>query len=308
MGNMDYLYKESLNKRRHIVCTMAVIVFFIILLFVLLSLVWTTHAANSMLQDAFDGTDFIGALNKIFAKNSRFYRFTQRIDTGTFYKNIKQIALFICAFAFMVNTADELTRAGWTPTIFIKGIVLYVIVSGAITHAADLASALDGVGNDMVDICRNWAGQASASITVSDWSDIWDSQSGAGIAKWFGGFAVQIFFVIGMIFIKIRIYQQGFARLIELCVLKLFLPAGIAWIPLNGIRGGGLAYMKLYVGVYMRIGIFYIIAIFAAKFMTVSASANIASLETLYIIFSLCLLVPSMMSSSDAIVSRIAGI
>lgn len=262
-------------------------------------------ATQDAFQKLFNGTDFIKMLDYALSSKSAYYKMAKNIDTGTFYKAVEKVALAVALIAAVFNVLDDASRMRASPAVLIRNLVIFCLVAELIVHAGSISEGLDTLGTALRDATKSWAGTARTSYSVADWDTVWDAQDNNGFLAWLAKAAIFLFTCFGMILVKIRIYQQAFVVLIELAIIKLFLPLGIAWLPLEGVRGRGLSYFKWYVGIYIRIGIFYVIATLAARFMTIAAGRNIASFDTVCIILSLCMMVPSVMSSSSVLVRGI---
>ena len=112
------------------------------------------------------------------------------------------------------------------------------------------------------------------------WDWVWEKLQDAataikflfmGIFQYFFSKMIGFIFRIVMIFTFYSLICSGYGLLFELIIRKMFFPIGVASIVSDGIRGPAMRYMKSYLAIYLRIGIFYLL-IYLCTFIEVWAA------------------------------------
>ena len=104
------------------------------------------------------------------------------------------------------------------------------------------------IGNWLKNV---WVGIQNAANWISAlFQNVW---------KWIYSKIITMITNIGLAITFYAILTSAYGLLFEMVIRKMFMPIAVADLMAEGVRGPAVKYMKNYFGVYIRIGMFYII-------------------------------------------------
>lgn len=299
--------KGSWEMRKKVACASIYATICLVLMAALSLAMHSAAAKTGFFENLFKGLAFTSWLDTFF-KTSSAYMKSASSRMPAFHAAVKGIAFAIAGTGCLLGIIDNFEIGRASPSILSRYLVQYCITAMMISDCGRLADGLDALGIYIMGKLQGLTADTS-SLTVGSWNDMFRAESAdhAGIWVIMAGLALYIIIYFNMIIAKIGIYKQCFICLIELAIRMMFLPLGIAWLPLDGVRGRGTAYIKGYVGIYIRIGLMYAVAYFAGIFMSVAAGDGITNITNCLYIVALVAMVPALMGTTDAIAADIIG-
>lgn len=197
---------------------------------------------------------------------------------------IAGLGLVLSFFYAFIALIKELQRGDVTVDMWLKFGLIMGIAAVLIYNWTTLADGLDTLGSWTADKIKLASNAHAGTSAFEEWfwnafcfgpdlEDVGLFSLGnifTNIGKIFTGFLrligaciVWLVFQIPLIGIRVTI----FAMVIEIYIRRAFIPLAIADVGGHGGRSAGVAYLKSYFGLYLRIGMCYLIARFGEEMM-----------------------------------------
>lgn len=325
--------RKSWDKRK-IVCTVSILVIFccmsMLLAGILPAAVMAEKNATGTIQDAaltsknatngmaklfsdkLDGMHFTNTFDDFFLGSSAYMQKIQSMGFGAFFfPAITKAAMAIATIAMLLHVIDIMPDFPDNPAILAKPVVQYGIAMEIIANAGNITDSLTLLGKGVMTAVRGWQKAQFATFECTDVAATMGQMYGPAFkvtAQLLVGLEVMLMGVgltILMFFVDLQVYKQCFVVLIELILYGMFLPLGAAWIPLEGVRGSGIYFVKRYAGTWLKIAMFYAIAAISGTLMSIVVQDGTVNFRECLYIVSIALSVPGFMKTSNAVLSNI---
>lgn len=246
---------------------------------------------------------------------------------------VSGLALVLSFFYAFIAVIKELQRGEVNVDMWLKYGIILGVAAVLIFNWHALAKGLSDLGSFLADKVRGAVTDDAASFDKEAFARWYFEKFGFGedtesiglfnfasaifnnigkVLKAFGNLVLGgiVWFIFQIPLIGIRVTL--FAMVLEIYVRRAFIPLAIADVGGNGGRSAGVAYLKSYFGLYIRIGMCYMIAVFAQQLIGTSLEYNgltfwsfLPKLIIVYIVYKTALkLFQSTSKWADLVVGR----
>lgn len=271
-------------------------------------IITSVYAKNDLFSDLFKGLAFTRDISRFFAISGRYFQIIQE-NTKALYGTLRNLCFLIAGAGCLFGLLDSPARGDiLSPGVLSRAAVQYTIAATLISNCSAILDGVNSIGRSVMNAASSW-NSSVLDVQVTSWYDMFRAEAGEGNGIWVIAlsFFLQIVLYFNIILARISVYKFCFICLIELGLRGMFLPLGVSWASLEGIRGRWLPYLKGYGGVYVKIAAFYMIAYLAGVFMSTAAGDGVTNITNCIYIVSLCRMVPALMGTVDPIIADVVN-
>lgn len=208
-----------------------------------------------------------GGLNR--NEDSLFYKMLYEPPVTLISKALMGIGAGIVLIVIYIKIIQEAQRGDPTLDFWFKVFVTIAIAFFAIAFLDDIFVAIDNLGRFVVDKIRFASKTAYATADLQAVSEkIWVAVEKVGVSSMRARIMVNLYILIITIvqYIPVIIaHIAAFGIMFELGIRRALAPLAISSVVAEGFRSAGIRYFKKFFAIYVRIGIFYALAVLCTK-------------------------------------------